>query len=92
MKTLREILALYKGIAFEFIEVRTIISGIDNEDDMDILYGMCSYIDNKLETLDGDDYSLDDKYNKWELWTRKNDANEEEKCLTVWFIDNNGED
>lgn len=58
-----------------FIAYRNIVS-IDS-DDVDLFTGACRWNDNKLISLDGDDYSLDEEISKY-------DYNEELNQLTIW--------
>ena len=45
----------------------------------DTLSGFCSYINGELKPLDGDAYSLDDMYERWE-----ETIDNTQRILTVW--------
>lgn len=81
-----------------YIEVRQIF--LINEELCDEFVGCCAYLNNELVSLDGDNYSLKDKYHKWETWEFDNETLVEkidgsliyktkrgDVGLTVWFCD-----
>jgi hypothetical protein len=74
LMTLRKILEDIDDKKINFIEFRSVIS-IDS-DDVDVLYGYCSYDGEQITSLDGDIYSLDD-----EIKGYKEDGN----ILTVYY-------
>ena len=57
-----------------------------NGEDFDEFFGACAYEGGKLESLDGDTYSLDDLYVDWEEWvdTSEDYGDNGAICLTVW--------
>lgn len=60
---------------FEVIEFRHVIS-IDS-DDVDVLYGFCSYHNGELISLDNDSYSIEDKIKKYILY--------KDNWLVIWI-------
>lgn len=55
------------GKQYPYIECRCIYE--ENNETKDESFGACAYMDGKLVSLDGDFYSLEDIYEKWNEFT-----------------------
>lgn len=73
--TLKEVLKKFNNKNFDMIEYRgrTHVDGKEKE----YLVGFASYKDKMLISLDGDNYHLDDKISKYELY--------KDNWLVVWY-------
>ena len=85
--SLREIIEKLGGKSYKFIECRCKWTD-EKSKEHDDFFGCCSY-DSKnkvLSSLDGDSYSLDNKYAEYEEWTdnREHFVDKGELVLTVW--------
>lgn len=65
-RTLKDILDELENRDFENIMVRCLWKYSDGEENDDLI-GYCSYINGRLIPQDGDSYSLDDLYVKYEI-------------------------
>lgn len=75
------------GKNYPIIEYRIFIDFLEEYDGLyDTLFGYCSYIDGKLEPLDGDSYYLNAEIEKYEEWVdvEENIADGGQTILTVW--------
>lgn len=83
--TLRDIIAQYDNIDFDYIEYRCKWTDEDGNKNDDFI-GVCSYRDGELIAGDGDIYSLDDQFIHWERWVDYDEefADGGAMCLTVW--------
>ncbi len=85
--SLREIIEKLGNKSYKFIECRCKWTD-ENDKEHDDFFGCCSYdSENKaLSSLDGDSYSLDNRYAEYEEWTDDGEdiADNGELILTVW--------
>ena len=74
MQTLKEIIdEVTSGEDIRFIEYRT----IEHTHNLDVFNGACRWENQELISLDGDRYSLGDRFEKYEY-------NRDKSILTVW--------
>lgn len=84
--TLKEIIEQLGNKSYPYIEVR--YKWKESGKESDIFAGACSY-DNKtgqLTSIDGDLYSLNDRYVGWKEWVDDDylESGEKQMILTVW--------
>lgn len=83
---LKDILKIFGNANIPIIECRTYYEDKDDPcGKRDDLFGFCEYKDGKLLSLDGDTYSLEDLYTKWELVVNY-DKEDYVDRLIVWQI------
>ena len=70
------------GFRFGHIEYRT--NAVIDGEEQNIFAGLCSYDGEKLISLDGDSYSLDDQIN-WAKFDKGDMDNNRPDVLTVWY-------
>lgn len=86
--TLKEIIEQLGNKSYPYIEVR--YRWKESGKESDIFAGACSY-DNKtgqLASIDGDSYSLYDRYIEWKEWLDDDylESGEEQMILTVYML------
>ena len=88
--SLSEIITMLGNKSYDYIEVRLLWKDADGTE-YDEFIGACSYnntiedSENKLQSLDGDNYSLNDLYIKWKEFGDSNNASGRSRIgLTVW--------